>query len=129
MPRPLALAACVTAALTGCGGDDDGPGPTATVERGQVVRVTGHEYRFDPATVVVLGGGGELRLRFANEGSLAHDLRIFRGDRDLGGTPTFQGGARSARLTLGPGEYRMICTVGDHERLGMKGSLRVRARN
>jgi plastocyanin len=89
----------------------------------------GREYHFDPSTVVVVGAGREVRLRFANEGSLAHNLRVLSGDRDLGGTPTFQGGARSATLELAPGNYRMICTVGNHAELGMKGSLRVRARN
>jgi plastocyanin len=129
MPRPLVLAACIVAALAGCGGGGGGePKRTVTVEAGQLARVAGHEYRFDPDSVVVLGGR-ELRLRFANEGSLAHNLRVFRGERELGGTPTIQGGARTARLTLAPGEYRMVCTVGDHEQLGMKGLLRVRARN
>lgn len=130
MRRPLVLAACSTAALAGCGGGGDKRPVTAvSVERGQVVRVTGTEYRFTPDRVAVLGGGGRIRLRFANEGSLAHDLRLFRGDREVGGTPAFQGGSRSASLQLAPGNYRMVCTVGDHARLGMTGFLRVRARN
>jgi plastocyanin len=130
MRRPLVLAACSTAALAGCGGGGDKrPAKAVTVERGQVVRVTGTEYRFTPDRVVVLGGGGRIRLRLANEGSLAHDLRLFRGGREVGGTPAFQGGSRSASLELVPGTYRMVCTVGDHAKLGMTGLLRVRARN
>jgi plastocyanin len=130
MRRPLVLAACSTAALAGCGGGGDKrPGKAVTVERGQLVRVTGTEYSFTPDRVVVLGGGGRIRLRFANKGSLAHDLRLFRGDREVGGTPAFQGGSRSASLQLAPGNYRMVCTVGDHAQLGMRGLLRVRARN
>ena len=130
MRRPLVLATCLTAALAGCGGGGDKPpGKAVTVERGQVVRVTGAEYHFTPDQVVVLGGGGRISLRFANEGSLAHDLRIFRGGREIGGTPAFQGGSRSAALHLAPGNYRMVCTVGDHAKLGMRGLLRVRARN
>ena len=130
MRRPLVLAACSTAALAGCGGGGDKhPGKAVTVQRGQVVKVTGREYRFTPDRVVVLGGGGRIRLRFANEGSLAHDLRIFRGGREIGGTPAFQGGSRSASLLLAAGDYRMVCTVGDHAQLGMRGLLRVRARN
>jgi plastocyanin len=68
-------------------------------------------------------------MRFTNAGSLAHDLRVFRGDREVGGTPAFQGGSRTATLRLGPGDYRMVCTVGDHAQLGMRAVLRVRARN
>ena len=130
MRRPLVLAACMTVAVAGCGGGGDKPaGKAVTVERRQVVRVTGAEYHFTPDRVVVVGGGGRIKLRFANEGSLAHDLRIFRGEHDVGGTPAFQGGSRSATLRLAPGDYRMVCTVGDHARLGMRGLLRVRARN
>jgi plastocyanin len=128
MRRPLALAACLTAALSGCGGGGEKRAPrTETVPRGQVVRVAGREYSFDPGAVVVTAG--RVRIRFSNEGSLAHDLRVFRGGRDLGGVKPFQGGARSAELRLEPGSYRMVCTVGDHATLGMSASLRVRARN
>jgi plastocyanin len=126
MRRLLVPAACIAAALTACGGDNDATGPTTTVKRGQAVRVVGHEYRFQPNAVLVSGGKEQVRLRFANEGSLAHNLRVKRGDNDLGGTPTFQGGERSASLKLAPGDYRMICTVGDHAKLGMKGVLHVR---
>src|SRR3954447_21922031 len=130
MRRPLVLAACLTAALAGCGGADHRrPAKPITVERGQVVRVIGREYGFAPNRVTVLNGGGPIRLRFTNKGSLAHDLRVFRGDRELGGTPAFQGGSRTAKLRLGPGDYRMVCTVGDHAQLGMSALLRVRARN
>jgi plastocyanin len=130
MRRPLVLAACLTAALAGCGGGGgEHKGKAATVRRGQEVRVTGREYSFTPDRVTVLGGGGPVRLRFTNVGSLAHDLRVFQGKRELGGTPPFQGGSRTATVRLGPGEYRMVCTVGDHAQLGMRGLLRVRARN
>jgi plastocyanin len=130
MRRPLVLAACLTAALAGCGGGGaKHAGKVLTVERGRVVPVTGREYSFTPDRVVVLGGGGRVTVRFTNAGSLAHDLRVFRGDREVGGTPAFQGGSRTATLRLGPGDYRMVCTVGDHAQLGMRALLRVRARN
>jgi plastocyanin len=130
MRRPLVLAACLTAALAGCGGGGGKhPGKAATVAPGQVVRVTGREYSFTPDRLVVLGGGERVTVRFTNAGSLAHDLRVFRGSQEVGGTPAFQGGSRTATLRLTPGDYRMVCTVGDHAKLGMRGSLRVRARN
>lgn len=127
MSRPLVLAACAAAAMSGCGGGDKHPARTETVPAGHVVRVSGREYSFDPSRVVV--AGRRVRIRFSNDGSLAHDLRVFRGKRDLGGTPAFEGGSREATLRLAPGTYRMECTVGDHAELGMTASLRVRARN
>jgi plastocyanin len=128
MRRPLVLAACLAAALSGCGGEGEKGAPrTETVPGGRVVRVTGREYSFSPRSLVVTAG--RVRFRFSNQGSLAHDLRIFRRGSDLGGTKPFQGGARSAELRLEPGSYRMVCTVGDHATLGMSASLRVRARN
>ena len=130
MRRLLCPTALSVVALAACGGDNGGGGsaPATTVPSGQAVRVVGRDYSFDPKAIVITGGG-DVRLRLANEGSLAHNLRILKGDRDLGGTATFQSGERPARVKLAPGEYRMVCTVGNHEDLGMKGSLRVRARN
>src|SRR3954466_3987242 len=124
MPRPLVLAACLAAALSGCGGGGGERAPgTETVAAGRVVQVIGREYSFSPASLVVTAG--RVRFRFVNEGSLAHDLRVFRAGRDVGGTKPFQGGARSAEVRLEPGNYRMVCTVGDHATLGMSASLRV----
>jgi plastocyanin len=125
MARPLALAALVL--LAGCGGKAGEPSRTVTVPAGRAVEVSGREYSFDPSGLVLKAG--RIRLRFTNKGSLVHDLRVFRGSRELGGTPAFEHGSRTAELSLPPGAYRMECTVGDHAELGMRGSLRVRARN
>ena len=115
--------------LAACGGDDDGGGggPAVTFKKGQAVKVKGQEYKFDPGNVVVEGGGGTTTIEFENAGSLAHNLRIEKGSEDVGGSPTFQGGeTKSATVDLAPGEYTMICTVGDHADLGMKGKLTVK---
>jgi plastocyanin len=115
--------------LAACGGDDDdgGGGAPVTFQKGQPVHVQGHEYGFDPGTVVVEGGGGPTKIEFENAGSLAHNLRLEKGGEDVGGSPTFQGGeTKSASVDLQPGEYTMICTVGDHADLGMKGKLTVK---
>ena len=90
------------------------------------LRVVGNEYSFDPSTIVV-DGSGTPTLTLRNEGALAHNLRLFRDGEEVGGTPTFPGGrSESARVELSRGGYEMICTVGDHEELGMIGTLRVR---
>jgi plastocyanin len=110
--------------MAGCGGDDQ-PRRTVTVPAAGALRVVAKEYSFDPATIVVQGPG-TVRLTLRNEGSLAHDLKLMRDGRTVGGTAPFPGGeSRSARLRLEPGEYEFVCTVGDHEELGMKGELRV----
>jgi plastocyanin len=87
----------------------------------------GDEYSFDPARVIVTGAPPRLRITLDNVGSLAHNVRVLDGDRDLGGVPSFpSGGKRSATVTVPPGQYRFVCTVADHEDLGMTGELEVR---
>ena len=119
----LPLAALVLLAA-GCGGSDD-EGRTATVPANGSVRVSAEEYSFDPSDIVV-GGPGTLSVTLANDGSLAHNWKLFEGDRELGGTPAFPSGqAKSTRVRLASGRYAFICTVGDHAELGMKGTLTV----
>ena len=111
--------------LAGCGDDDDS-GRTVTAPANAKLRVVGDEYSFDPSAIM-LRGAGTLTLTLRNEGSLAHNLKVFRGEEEIGGTPTFQAGrSESTRLNLEHGSYRMVCTVGEHEQLGMKGTLQVR---
>jgi plastocyanin len=111
---------------SGCGDGDESPGRTVTVESGNALTVVGDEYSFDPETIV-LTGGGKLTVDLDNQGSLAHNLRVFDGATDVGGTPTFAGGEpRSGTARVEPGEYELVCTVGDHANLGMTGKLEVR---
>jgi len=122
--RPALTLAVFVLVLAGCGGDDQ-PGRTVTVAPGGALRVVAKEYSFDPAGIVVKGPG-VLRLTLSNEGSLAHDLKLMRDGRVVGGTAPFPAGeSRSARIPLERGDYEFVCTVGDHEELGMKGELRV----
>jgi plastocyanin len=88
--------------------------------------VTAKEYSFDPARVEV-SGAGSLTIRLRNAGSLAHNLKLTRNGETVGGTPTFPGGeTRSGRVNLERGRYEMVCTVGDHAELGMRGELEVK---
>ena len=128
MRRPLALLPLALLLLAGCGGDDGGGGGgSATVAAGRPVVLTALEFRFEPANVTLQGASGPVRIDLDNKGSLAHDVRVLDGEEDLGGTPSFPGGERrSGRVTLQPGTYRMICSVGNHEQLGMVGELIVK---
>ena len=120
----LPLALCPLLAL-GCGGDD-APERTVTVQANGKVTVVGREYSFDPSRIVVKGAG-RLQLTLRNEGSLAHNIKVVRGGEQVGGTPSFPGGrSESALVILEHGGYELVCTVGDHAKLGMKGTLTVR---
>jgi plastocyanin len=124
--RLLPLTALLVLAASGCGGDDDTSGRTVTAESRTPVPVVADEYSFDPSTII-LTGGGELTVELDNEGALAHNLRVFDGGTDVGGTPTFVGGdPRAGTVRVEPGEYELVCTVGDHADLGMTGKLEVR---
>jgi plastocyanin len=125
MHRPWVVLVAGIAPLAGCGGGDGHGGRAVTLPAGRPLSVKADEYSFDPDRVTVREPG-ELRITLRNEGSLAHDLRVFRGERELGGTPPFQKGERSARVRLTPGRYRFVCTIGDHAKLGMVGTLTVR---
>lgn len=116
----LTLGLCA-AVLGGCGGGDDEPGRTVTASGGSV-RVAADEYSFDPQTIRTTPG--DLRITLENRGNLAHNLKVAQGEGEVGGTPTFPGGrSESGTVRLEPGEYRMVCTVGNHEELGMVGAL------
>ena len=115
------------AAVAGCGGEDDRPERTVDVKAGEPLRVVAEDYVFDPTTIRVAGGGGALRITLDNEGDLAHNLKVLDGDNELGGLPSFPGGEqRTATVRLQPGSYRYVCTVADHEDLGMTGDLEIR---
>jgi plastocyanin len=118
----------VALSVTACGSDSGGGGGKAvTFKKGQPIKVSGSEYKFDPGDITVEGGGGPATVEFSNDGSLAHNLRLEQGGQEVGGTPTFQGGeTKSAQVDLRPGTYDMICTVGNHASLGMKGKLTVK---
>ena len=96
-----------------------------SVKPNSTLRVIGKEYSFDPGAVTV-SGAGPLTIELANAGSLAHNLKLTRNGKSIGGTPTFSAGeTRSGRVNLQHGRYEMVCTVGDHAELGMRGVLEV----
>ena len=128
----LLLAALCAGLGFGCGGNgDERSTRTLTVQAGRELRVLADEYRFDPSRIRIVGARErepvEVRIALRNEGALAHNLKVFRGDDELGGTPTFPGGrTESGTVRLPAGDYRMVCTVGNHADLGMVGELEVR---
>jgi plastocyanin len=124
--RRFALTLALCSLLVAACGDDDEPGRTVTAPANAKLRVVADEYSFDPSTIV-LKGAGTLTVTLRNKGSLAHNLKLLRAGEDIGGTSTIPAGrSESTPLNLEHGSYRMICSVGDHEQLGMTGTLIVR---
>jgi plastocyanin len=131
MRRLAFVLAPLLAALAGCGDDGSKSGGSVTVDAGQTVDVKADEYSFDPATITIRAGGGgkpaAVRFRMRNVGSLPHDIHVRAGDDDRGGTEPIGGGETvEGTVTLPPGDYRLFCSIGDHEDLGMRGKLVVR---
>lgn len=121
------LGALVLALGSGCGageGEKGPSGPVTTVPGGRPLTIVAREYNFTPERVSTRGSEA-IRIELSNRGSLAHNVKVLQGANELGGTPSFQSGVRSATVRLAPGRYRMVCTVGNHEELGMVGELEV----
>jgi uncharacterized cupredoxin-like copper-binding protein len=126
-PASLLLVLALLSAA-GCGDDGDGgdKGGAASVTLGDGLTVSAKEYSFDPAAVV-LKGAGELEIRLQNDGSLAHNLKLRRDGKDVGGTESLPAGdSGEAKVRVTPGRYELLCTVGDHAELGMTGELQVK---
>jgi hypothetical protein len=128
LPALLAVGLVLSFALAGCGG--------STVYRTDrpVLRLTLDEYRIIPSNVVVKPG----RLKFIvhNVGRLPHNLVIQIPAKDPSDQPvevpggrveTMQPGetATPIKLTLRPGKYRMVDTIGNHDDLGQYGTIHV----
>ena len=122
------LALACAADLAGCGEDDP-----VRIE-GRELQVELDEFRIVPEDVSV--APGRLRIVATNVGRLTHNLHVVKEDEedreapptDLGGTGTAQPG-ETATFTfedLEPGEYRIVCTISNHDDLGQYGELLVR---
>jgi plastocyanin len=125
--RPILVACALPLLALGCGGEE----PT-TID-GRTLRLRLDEYRIMPQDVRALSG--RLRIVATNVGRLTHNVKIVRQDtsdleapvQEMGGTRTTQPG-ESAAVTfedLEPGEYRLACTIANHDDLGQYGTLEI----
>ena len=117
--RAIAVALAALA-LGGCGG----PEPAAQARDGRV-EIELDDFLIRPQNV--RAAAGELTFDVSNRGRLGHNFRV-RGRR---GEPVqiatlLPGGRASETVRLPPGDYKMLCTVANHEQLGMTGRLVVR---
>jgi uncharacterized cupredoxin-like copper-binding protein len=128
MPRSTTAAALVAIALAlgGCGDDE-----VFRTSR-PVLNITLDEYRIVPQNIEVRPG--RLKLVVHNTGRLTHNLVIQVPDGPDGKpvpierVATMQPGQTAApvKVTLAPGEYRIVCTIANHDDLGQYGTLKVR---
>jgi uncharacterized cupredoxin-like copper-binding protein len=125
MPPPMphvrtTVALLAAVLLAGCGG----AGPTVEA-RGQRVEIELDDFLIRPQNIRTQAG----RLTFAvtNQGRLGHNFRLRDGAREVVEVTTLLPGESATRTaTLRPGSYKMLCTVANHEQLGMTGRLVVR---
>ena len=110
---------CIVA-LAGCGGDE----PVARA-RDRTVRIVLDDFSIRPQTV--RARAGRIRFEIVNRGRAGHNFRLRRGAGEpLKVTTLLPGDSESATAVLRRGDYRMVCTVGNHEELGMYGTLVLR---
>jgi plastocyanin len=125
MPRPrhllvLALALAATPGGTGCSDDS----PPTRVRDGRV-NLTLDDFAIAPQRV--RARPGRITFRAVNRGAIGHTLRVKRGDREVVAIKTLLPGASgSGSARLQRGDYTLVCILGNHEELGMHGTLTVR---
>ncbi len=123
MPSAAVLAA--TALLLAVPAGACGGGPPVEARGGRVAVVLDD---FSIAPQRIDAAPGRLGVRVSNQGRINHTLVLRRGAREAGRLArSLKPGRRGALAAeLRRGEYRMICVIGNHEELGMSGTLTVR---
>ncbi|MEX2158759.1 MAG: plastocyanin/azurin family copper-binding protein [Dehalococcoidia bacterium] len=139
-----ALALVLPAALLiSCGGSDnepDGAAATPVAPTGGELAIRASEWRFEPPAIV-LTQGEQVRFVLQNDGEILHDLKI----RDLAVDSVSSNSSGPLEAKEGeafvsadsgnsgtldfvpsqPGTYEFYCTIGNHEGLGMHGTITV----
>jgi plastocyanin len=121
--RPVALALALAAlALPAAGCADDAP---PARPRAGSVDVTLDDFLIRPQRV--RARAGRITFRAVNRGRLGHTLRVKRGERELVAVKSLlPGESGEDSATFARGEYDLVCVLGNHDVLGMRGTLIVR---
>jgi hypothetical protein len=113
---PLLAAAAL---LAGCA-----DGATTGRPRDGTVTVTLHDFRLTPQ--IVTARKRPLTFRVTNRGRLPHNFHIRGVGRERLEIGTLlPGESETATVTLPRGDFRMFCSISNHEELGEYGSLKV----
>lgn len=108
---PAALLLGLSVLVAGCG-SGAAIGPDASFA-GADATIEAVDIQFEPDTVT-LPAGQPLRLLLDNrDAGVPHDLHVFRGDQDVGTSPTIIGpGLTEVRFgPLTPGNYQFQCQI------------------
>jgi plastocyanin len=120
--RILAAALAVAAALPAAGCADDG-----SVARARDGRVSVTLDDFSIAPQRIRARPGRITFRAVNRGAIGHTLRVLRGEREVAAVKTLlPGAAGEGAGIVERGDYKLVCILGNHEELGMYGTLTVR---
>jgi plastocyanin len=122
MPLVRTTAALLAAVvLAGCGGSE----PTVQVSD-QRAAIVLDDFLIEPQNL--RADAGRLTFAVTNGGRLGHNLRLRGGPggEHVVTTTLLPGKAATEPVTLQAGTYTMLCTVANHEQLGMTGRLVVR---
>jgi plastocyanin len=125
MPPPMPLVRLTAAllaavALTGCGG----LGPVMQA-RDNRLEIALDDFLLAPQNV--RADRGELTIVVTNRGRLGHNFRLRSEHRELVVVTTLLPGEQATESAdLAPGRYTMLCTVANHEQLGMTARIVVR---
>jgi plastocyanin len=117
----LTAAALAAASLSGCGAAEP-----VSAAPGARIAITLDDFSISPQELRAHAG----RITFAvtNSGRVGHNLRVRNddGEEPLQVTTLLPGDSATESAELGAGDYKMVCTVANHEELGMSGRLVVR---
>jgi plastocyanin len=112
-------AAAVAPALTGCA---DEPAARAADRR---VTIVLDDFRYKPQTV--RARAGKLTVTLISHARLGHNFTLRKGGQPVRKISPIKPGARvTETLDLKRGDYRIFCSIANHEELGMYGTLTVR---
>jgi plastocyanin len=129
----LAVVGC--AGLVACGDDDKDsgsstPAPAATTADAggggtslTIAADPGGDLKYDKTSLSA--PAGEVTIDFTNDSQVPHNVTIEQGETESGATDTIQKSKTSKAFTLKAGTYSFYCSVGQHEKAGMKGTLTV----
>jgi plastocyanin len=118
--RPFAVL-LAAALIGGCGGSE--PVSQAPDRR---VEIALDDFLLRPQNV--RADAGRVTFAVTNQGRLGHNLRLRGGSEGehVVTTTLLPGKEATKSVRLAPGDYTMLCTVANHEQLGMTGRLVLR---
>ena len=106
------------------GGEEETTPTTAVAASSVPETIQMTEFEFNPANIT-LDGAGTYVFSTENSGGAPHALEIEGNGIEAATEVLSSGQSAELEVDLQPGTYRIYCPVGNHEALGMVGTLTV----